>query len=124
MLLQFTVENFSSIKDKVFLSLEPSKTKLHPENLIRKNNHTAVNVIAIYGANVRHKCNEVWRGNWHGINMVCKKSLVMRKRLCCNLKKFDKSIKKYCKIRFCVLKFKKSRQRRLDSYYPDAFFVV
>lgn len=57
MLLQFTVENFSSIKDKVFLSLEPSKTKLHPENLIRKNNHTAVNVIAIYGANAAGKSN-------------------------------------------------------------------
>lgn len=52
-----TVENFSSIKDKVFLSLEPSKTKLHPENLIRKNNHTAVNVIAIYGANAAGKSN-------------------------------------------------------------------
>ena len=34
MLVQFTVENFLSIRDKVYLSLEPSKDSEHPENLI------------------------------------------------------------------------------------------
>lgn len=36
MLVQFTVENFLSIRDKVYLSLEPSKDSEHPENLITK----------------------------------------------------------------------------------------
>lgn len=36
MLIQFTVENFSSIRDKVYLSLEPSRTKEHSENIIKK----------------------------------------------------------------------------------------
>ena len=33
MLLQFSVENFQSIKNKVFLSMEPSQDKEHPENI-------------------------------------------------------------------------------------------
>lgn len=55
MLIQFTVENFSSIRDKVYLSLEPSRTKEHSENIIKKGKYKAVNSIAIYGANASGK---------------------------------------------------------------------
>lgn len=55
MLVQFTVENFLSIRDKVYLSLEPSKDSEHPENLITKGDYKAVNSVAIYGANASGK---------------------------------------------------------------------
>ncbi len=55
MLIQFTVENFLSIRDKVYLSLEPSSDSEHPENLIVKGDHKAVNLVAIYGANASGK---------------------------------------------------------------------
>ena len=48
MLIQFTVENFLSIRDKVYLSLEPSKDSEHPENLITKGDYNAVTSAAIY----------------------------------------------------------------------------
>lgn len=55
MLVQFTVGNFLSIRDKVYLSLEPSKDSEHPENLITKGDYKAVNSVAIYGANASGK---------------------------------------------------------------------
>ena len=55
MLVQFTVENFLSIRDKVYLSLEPSKDSEQPENLITKGDYKAVNSVAIYGANASGK---------------------------------------------------------------------
>ena len=55
MLVQLTVENFLSIRDKVYLSLEPSKDSEHPENLITKGDYKAVNSVAIYGANASGK---------------------------------------------------------------------
>lgn len=55
MLIQFTVENFLSIRDKVYLSLEPSKDSEHPENLIAKGDYNAVASAAIYGANASGK---------------------------------------------------------------------
>lgn len=55
MLIQFTVENFLSIRDKVYLSLEPSKDSEHPENLITKGECNAVTSAAIYGANASGK---------------------------------------------------------------------
>ena len=55
MLIQFTVENFLSIRDKVYLSLEPSKDSEHPENLITKGDYNAVTSAAIYGANASGK---------------------------------------------------------------------
>lgn len=55
MLVQFKVENFLSIRDKVYLSLEPSKDSEHPENLITKGDYKAVNSVAIYGANASGK---------------------------------------------------------------------
>lgn len=55
MLVQFTVENYLSIRDKVFLSLEPSKDSEHPENLVSKGDYSAVSSAAIYGANASGK---------------------------------------------------------------------
>ena len=55
MLVQFTVENYLSIKDKVFLSLEPSKDSEHPENIISQGDNKAVTSAVIYGANASGK---------------------------------------------------------------------
>lgn len=55
MLIQFIVENFLSIRDKVYLSLEPSKDSEHPENLITKGEYNAVTSAVIYGANASGK---------------------------------------------------------------------
>ena len=55
MLIQFTVENFLSIREKVYLSLEPSKDSEHPENLITKGDYNAITSAAIYGANASGK---------------------------------------------------------------------
>ena len=55
MLVQFSVENYMSIRDKVFLSMEPSKDSEHPENIVEKGKCSAVNTVAIYGANASGK---------------------------------------------------------------------
>ena len=55
MLLQFSVENFQSIRDKVILSLEPSVDKEHPENIVSKGDNRAMNTLAVYGANASGK---------------------------------------------------------------------
>ena len=55
MLVQFTVENYLSIKDKVFLSLEPSKDSEHPENIISQGDNKAITSVVIYGANASGK---------------------------------------------------------------------
>lgn len=55
MLIQFSVENYLSIREKVFLSLEPSADKVHPENIISKGRNRATSTIAIYGANASGK---------------------------------------------------------------------
>ncbi len=55
MLLQFSVENFQSIRDKAILSLEPSVDKEHPENIINKESFRAMNTVAVYGANASGK---------------------------------------------------------------------
>ncbi len=55
MLVQFTVENFQSIRNKVILSMEPSVDKEHPENIITKGEHKAMNLLAVYGANASGK---------------------------------------------------------------------
>ncbi|MCR5598956.1 MAG: ATP-binding protein, partial [Lachnospiraceae bacterium] len=57
MLLQFSVENYMSFKEKAILSLEPSKDREHPENIIEKGGSKAVNVIATYGPNASGKTN-------------------------------------------------------------------
>ena len=57
MLLQFSVENFLSFRDKVVFDLTPSKDKLHPNNVIQFGNFSALNTISITGANASGKSN-------------------------------------------------------------------
>lgn len=57
MLLQFSVENFLSFRDKVIFDLTPSKDKLHPNNIIAMGNYSALNTISITGANASGKSN-------------------------------------------------------------------
>jgi len=55
MLIQFSVKNFMSFKEKAVLSLNPSVDTEHPENINNKNGYTATNLVAIYGANASGK---------------------------------------------------------------------
>ncbi len=57
MLLQFSVENFLSIREKLTLDLIPDFYKEHQENIIKINKSKALNSIAIYGANASGKTN-------------------------------------------------------------------
>ncbi|MDC7278786.1 ATP-binding protein [Butyrivibrio fibrisolvens] len=55
MLIQFSVKNFMSFKEKAILALNPSVDKEHPENINENNGYEAANTIAIYGANASGK---------------------------------------------------------------------
>lgn len=55
MLIQFSVKNYMSFKEKVVLSLQPSTDTEHPENINNKNGFRANNLVAIYGANASGK---------------------------------------------------------------------
>lgn len=55
MLLQFSVENYQSFKDRATLDLIPSKDREHPENITVRGQNKALNVTAIYGANASGK---------------------------------------------------------------------
>ncbi len=55
MLIQFSVKNYMSFKEKAILSLNPSSDIEHPENINASGDYRAVNVIAIYGANASGK---------------------------------------------------------------------
>lgn len=57
MLLQFSVENYMSFREKAILSLEPSKDREHQENINKKGNYKALKVIATFGANAAGKTN-------------------------------------------------------------------
>lgn len=58
MLLQFTVENYMSIREKAFLSLEPATSdKEHLDNIISDDAGSALKSVAIYGANAAGKSN-------------------------------------------------------------------
>lgn len=57
MLIQFSVENFCSLKNKLFLSLEPSNDDDHQENLIENGDFKGLNMVALYGANASGKSN-------------------------------------------------------------------
>lgn len=57
MLLQFSVENFRSIKNRAVLSLEASVDKEHPENLIETTDGNVLKVGTIFGANAAGKSN-------------------------------------------------------------------
>lgn len=57
MLLQFTVENFRSIKGRVVFSLEASSAKEHPENLTEIGKERVLKGAAVFGANASGKSN-------------------------------------------------------------------
>lgn len=56
-LIQFSVENFCSLKDKLVLSLQPSDDEDHRENLIKDGDYSGLNMVALYGANASGKSN-------------------------------------------------------------------
>lgn len=57
MLIQFSVTNFRSIKDKVTLSMLAGNVKEHPEHLISYANEKYLKSAVIYGANASGKSN-------------------------------------------------------------------
>jgi len=58
MLLEFKVSNYRSIGEEQTISLIPApKQKDHEQNIIYKNKYSALNVIALYGANASGKSN-------------------------------------------------------------------
>ncbi|WP_440444883.1 AAA family ATPase [Phascolarctobacterium sp.] len=69
MLIQFSVENYLSIKDKVVLSLLASKDKEHPDFLINYDNKKCLKSAVIYGANASGKSN-VLNAFWFMVNYV------------------------------------------------------
>ncbi|WP_287895813.1 AAA family ATPase [Clostridium sp.] len=69
MLIQFSVENFLSIKNNVVLSLLASKDNEHPEHLIVDGNKKHLKSAVIYGANASGKSN-VLNAFWFMVNYV------------------------------------------------------
>ena len=69
MLIQFSVENYLSIKDKVVLSLLASKDTEHPEHLVLDGNKNYLKAAVIYGANASGKSN-VLNAFWFMVNYV------------------------------------------------------
>ncbi len=69
MLIQFSVKNFISFKDKAILALNPSTDQEHPENIITKGNYKAVNLVAIYGANASGKTS-LFKAMTVALNMI------------------------------------------------------
>ena len=69
MLIQFSVENFLSIKDNVVLSLLASKDNEHPEHLIVDGSKKHLKSAVIYGANASGKSN-VLNAFWFMVNYV------------------------------------------------------
>lgn len=55
MLIQFSVKNFMSFKEKAVLALNPSVDTAHPENINEINGYKSSNLAAIYGANASGK---------------------------------------------------------------------
>ena len=69
MLIQLSVENYLSIKDKVVLSLLASKDTEHSEHLIIDGNKNYLKSSVIYGANASGKSN-VLNAFWFMVNYV------------------------------------------------------
>lgn len=69
MLIQFSVENFLSIKEKVVLSLLASKNNAHPNHLIADETKRYLKSAVIYGANASGKSN-VLNAFWFMVNYV------------------------------------------------------
>ncbi|MDO4488587.1 MAG: ATP-binding protein [Eubacteriales bacterium] len=57
MLLQFSVENFRSFKERTVLSLEGSTDKLHPNNIKEYGKDKVLKVATVFGANAAGKSN-------------------------------------------------------------------
>lgn len=57
MLLQFSVENFKSIKKKAVLSLEASSDQMHTNNYARVGKDNCLRMVSVYGANAAGKSN-------------------------------------------------------------------
>lgn len=74
MLLQFWCSNFASIRDRAILSLVPSADKKHQENIVRKGKYSALNEIAIYGANASGKSN-LFKALTLAVNIIRQSSL-------------------------------------------------
>jgi len=55
MLIEFSVKNYRSIKDKVTLSLLASPDTTHDEQLIIESKNRILPVVAVYGANASGK---------------------------------------------------------------------
>lgn len=69
MLIQFSVENYLSIKDKVVLSMLASKDNEHPEHLVVDGSNRYLKSTVIYGANASGKSN-VLNAFWFMVNYV------------------------------------------------------
>ena len=69
MLIQFSVKNYMSFKDKVVLALNPSSDKDHPENINENGAYSATNLIAIYGANASGKTS-LFKAMTAALNMI------------------------------------------------------
>lgn len=69
MLIQFSVKNYMSFKDKVVLALNPSADSDHPENINEKSTYLATNMIAIYGANASGKTS-LFKAMTAALNMI------------------------------------------------------
>ena len=59
MLIQFSVKNFMSFKEKVIFSMEAGKEKEHKENVVDILNEKILKTTALYGANASGKTNFV-----------------------------------------------------------------
>ena len=57
MLLQFSVENYKSIKQKAVLSLEASSDQLHGDNYAQIGKDKCLRMVSVYGANAAGKSN-------------------------------------------------------------------
>ena len=57
MLLQFSVENFKSIKQKAILSLEASADQMHVDNYAQTGKDKCLRMVSVYGANAAGKSN-------------------------------------------------------------------
>lgn len=69
MLIQFSVENFLSIKNRIVLSLLASKDREHEDFLITEENKKFLKSAVIYGANASGKSN-VLNAFWFMVNYV------------------------------------------------------
>lgn len=48
MLIQFSVKNYMSFKEKAILALNPSSDEEHPENINEKNGYTAIFILYVF----------------------------------------------------------------------------